>query len=89
VYDLVSRFEVMRKEKGKLLFEFSRIPCRGLFSFCGVCFHGGHLDHIEIWFKSHEECPYGCGHRCTDRDSQNSRNGISQRLISKSLIVFQ
>ncbi|CAF4628917.1 unnamed protein product, partial [Rotaria socialis] len=48
-----------------------RIPCRRLFSFCGVCSHGGHIDHIQIWFKMHDECPYGCGHRCTYLDNRS------------------
>jgi len=67
-----------------------RIPCRGIFSFCGVCFHGGHTDHIRSWFNTHDECPCGCGHRCKDRDTQNRRSrGITQRLTSKSSFVFQ
>ncbi|CAF2622572.1 unnamed protein product [Rotaria sp. Silwood2] len=62
-----------------------RIPCRGIFSFCGVCFHGGHTDHIRTWFNTHHECPYGCGHRCKDRDTQNRPSrGISQRFTLKS-----
>ncbi|CAM4811443.1 unnamed protein product [Rotaria magnacalcarata] len=48
-----------------------RIPCRGLFSFCGVCSHGGHIGHIQIWFKMHDECPYGCGHRCAYLDNRS------------------
>ncbi|CAF3620544.1 unnamed protein product [Rotaria sp. Silwood1] len=55
-----------------------RIPCRGLFSFCGVCSHGGHIDHIQTWFKLHDECPYGCGHRCQYFDNnQNRRSCVS------------
>lgn len=67
-----------------------RIPCRGIYSFCGVCFHGGHIDHIKNWFNHHDECPYGCGHRCKDRDTQNRRSrGISQRFTSRSSFVLQ
>ncbi|CAF2827423.1 unnamed protein product [Rotaria sp. Silwood2] len=54
-----------------------RIPCRGLFSFCGVCSHGGHIDHIQTWFKIHDECPYGCGHRCQYFDYHNRRSCVS------------
>jgi len=69
---------------------FSRIPCRGIYSFCGVCFHGGHIDHIKSWFNHHDECPYGCGHRCKDRDTQNRPlRGISQRFTSRSSFVSQ
>jgi hypothetical protein len=80
----------LNEKKKNLLFYFSRIPCRGLFSFCGVCFHGGHIDHIRSWFNTHDECPHGCGHRCKDRDTQNRRSrGISQRYTSRSSFVFQ
>ncbi|KRX25852.1 WD repeat-containing protein 24 [Trichinella nelsoni] len=27
------------------------------------CMHGGHLNHIESWFRSHNSCPTGCGHK--------------------------
>ncbi|KRY92844.1 WD repeat-containing protein 24 [Trichinella pseudospiralis] len=38
---------------------------RGLFLWCPGCLHGGHLNHIESWFQSHNLCPTGCGHKCT------------------------
>jgi hypothetical protein len=68
---------------------FSRIPCRGLFTFCGICFHGGHVNHIQAWFKTHDECSFGCGHRCEDHNSPSHRTRISQRLISKATLNFQ
>ncbi|KRY59977.1 WD repeat-containing protein 24 [Trichinella britovi] len=37
---------------------------RGLFIWCPGCMHGGHLNHIERWFRSHNSCPTGCGHKC-------------------------
>ncbi|XP_003376470.1 WD repeat-containing protein 24 [Trichinella spiralis] len=37
---------------------------RGLFLWCPGCMHGGHLNHIESWFRSHSSCPTGCGHKC-------------------------
>ncbi|CAF1384306.1 unnamed protein product [Adineta steineri] len=60
-----------------------RIPCRVLFTFCGICFHGGHIDHITAWFKTHDECSHGCGHLCKDYHNQKYRTRITQRLISK------
>ena len=63
---------------------FSRIPCRHQFSFCGVCFHGGHVDHIEKWFENHHLCPYGCGHDCKNHNNHNRRELISQPMSSKS-----
>ena len=73
-----------------IVFHSSRIPCRGFYSFCGVCFHGGHLDHIRTWFRQHDECPTGCGHRCRDRDQSVRRSRlIAQRYPAKSSVVFQ
>ncbi|KAF4520935.1 hypothetical protein B566_EDAN008910 [Ephemera danica] len=37
---------------------------RGLYSWCQGCGHGGHLAHLQDWFKSHTMCPTGCGHSC-------------------------
>ena len=68
----------------------SRIPCRGFYSFCGVCFHGGHQDHIREWFRQHDECPTGCGHRCRDRDPTVRRSRPNaQRFLPRSSVVFQ
>ncbi|CAF0800167.1 unnamed protein product [Rotaria sordida] len=67
-----------------------RIPCRGIFSFCGVCFHGGHIDHIRTWFNTHHECPYGCGHRCKDRDAQHRPSRvvlIGNASVGKTCLV--
>ncbi|UJR22007.1 hypothetical protein I4U23_025074 [Adineta vaga] len=66
-----------------------RIPCRSLFSFCGICFHGGHIEHIEAWFEKHEECSHGCGHRCRDYQSKNHPTRIAQRSISKPSLNVQ
>ena len=37
---------------------------RGMFVWCQVCGHGGHLQHIQEWLKAHTQCPTGCGHNC-------------------------
>ncbi|CAF0800883.1 unnamed protein product, partial [Didymodactylos carnosus] len=49
-----------------------RLPCREIHSFCGVCFHSGHIHHLRSWFENHDECPNGCGHRCLIKDNQTS-----------------
>ncbi|CAF4593790.1 unnamed protein product [Rotaria socialis] len=64
------------------LCSFCRIPCRGIFSFCGVCFHGGHIDHIRTWFYTHNECPYGCGHQCKKRDIQSHPPRVMSQRFS-------
>ena len=38
--------------------------CLGLCSACPICFHRGHLSHMEQWFDSYSQCPTGCGCLC-------------------------
>jgi len=37
---------------------------RGLFTVCLICGHGGHVDHLRLWFSEHTVCPTGCGCSC-------------------------
>ena len=37
---------------------------RGLCTWCPLCGHGGHVNHIIPWFRRHEKCPTGCGCVC-------------------------
>ena len=37
---------------------------RGLFIYCAVCKHGGHLRHMVNWFSKNSFCPTGCGCQC-------------------------
>ena len=38
---------------------------RGLFTACNICSHGGHINHMRLWFSTNVECPTGCGCKCT------------------------
>jgi len=39
------------------------------FTWCQACRHGGHNDHVQLWFSSHSECPVsGCSCRCLSLD---------------------
>ena len=38
---------------------------RGLFTVCDICSHGGHVQHMKSWFDNHQDCPTGCGCKCT------------------------
>ncbi|KAJ3024023.1 GATOR complex protein wdr59 [Thoreauomyces humboldtii] len=51
-----------------------RLPCRGVSTFCLVCAHGGHADHVAKWFDEEEVCPAGCG--CACRKVQGGYRGI-------------
>ena len=41
-------------------------PVRGLYRWCAVCSHGGHINCIKKWFSIFDyiTCPSGCGHEC-------------------------
>lgn len=52
---------------------------RGLFTFCEICKHGGHLRHMVNWFSKNSFCPTGCGCQCR----------FSPMLQSKTDIVNQ
>lgn len=43
----------------------SQLPVRGLYVWCPVCSHGGHLEHLADWFAHEDVCPTGCSHRCS------------------------
>jgi hypothetical protein len=40
------------------------IAVRGIFTFCDICHHGGHLRHMVNWFTKNSSCPTGCGCQC-------------------------
>eukprot|EP00095_Tigriopus_kingsejongensis_P009251 maker-scaffold922_size80897-snap-gene-0.17 protein:Tk09251 transcript:maker-scaffold922_size80897-snap-gene-0.17-mRNA-1 annotation:"hypothetical protein D910_02335" len=37
---------------------------RGVFAWCQGCGHGGHANHLRIWYNENKLCPTGCGHAC-------------------------
>mmetsp|Transcript_20653 Transcript_20653/g.42338 ORF Transcript_20653/g.42338 Transcript_20653/m.42338 type:complete len:153 (-) Transcript_20653:203-661(-) len=45
--------------------EMSTLNFGSWFTWCQVCKHGGHADHINSWFESHAVCGVsGCDCRC-------------------------
>jgi len=36
----------------------------GLYFWCQICQHGGHLSHMRKWFETEQYCPTGCMHQC-------------------------
>ncbi|VDK68372.1 unnamed protein product, partial [Litomosoides sigmodontis] len=39
-------------------------PLRDMLTVCALCGHGGHSEHVVIWFKENNRCAYGCGCDC-------------------------
>ncbi|KAL9180041.1 hypothetical protein ACHAXT_008011 [Thalassiosira profunda] len=37
---------------------------RGACTWCPLCGHGGHVDHMMQWFREQTVCPTGCGCEC-------------------------
>ena len=48
--------------------------------FCFSCGHGGHTAHLKSWFQQFSECPTGCGCRCADAASLESKPEAVDRL---------
>ena len=42
----------------------------GSASYCLLCFHGGHMKHMQQWFKKNDRCPAGCGCLCVKEMSE-------------------
>lgn len=38
---------------------------RGFFTYCQNCGHGGHVNHLMDYFENSDECPSGCGCKCS------------------------
>ncbi|XP_053694110.1 GATOR complex protein Wdr59 isoform X1 [Sabethes cyaneus] len=46
-----------------------RLPVRGAANACLNCGHGGHTEHMRIWFEKYDECATGCGCHCLKKSS--------------------
>ncbi|XP_021701961.1 GATOR complex protein WDR59 isoform X1 [Aedes aegypti] len=46
-----------------------RLPVRGAANACLHCGHGGHTEHMRIWFDKYDECATGCGCHCLQKSS--------------------
>uniref|UniRef100_A0A8D8YFZ7 WD repeat-containing protein 59 n=1 Tax=Cacopsylla melanoneura TaxID=428564 RepID=A0A8D8YFZ7_9HEMI len=42
------------------------LSVRGVTNFCLVCGHGGHTNHMAMWFASETVCASGCGCSCLE-----------------------
>eukprot|EP00299_Pterocystis_sp_00344_P004935 c16233_g1_i1.p1 GENE.c16233_g1_i1~~c16233_g1_i1.p1 ORF type:complete len:386 (+),score=88.72 c16233_g1_i1:53-1159(+) len=43
-----------------------QLPVNGMAVWCVGCGHGGHSDHMKLWFQKHLKCAVGCGCSCCD-----------------------
>lgn len=50
-----------------------------LVTFCVRCGHGGHDDHLHVWFTFEEECPAVCGCFCRQALSTQIRLALEQQ----------
>lgn len=56
---------------------------RGLFTFCIVCGHGGHICHMREFFEKRKECPSGCGCNCVLSSGPKQERILMQRFRQK------
>lgn len=56
------------------------------FTWCQTCRHGGHTDHLQLWFSSHNECPVtGCTCRCLGLDATQNTTTVVTSCNSSPL----
>lgn len=60
-----------------------------LVTFCVRCGHGGHDDHLRIWFAVEEECPAVCGCLCRQALSSQPRLALEQQALVDSQNLLQ
>ncbi|KAM3719012.1 Carnosine N-methyltransferase [Dirofilaria immitis] len=60
-----------------------QLPVLGMLTICALCGHGGHSEHMVIWFKENNRCAYGCGCN-SDFDTVFLYNSTS-RMIQSNL----
>ncbi|XP_058057378.1 GATOR complex protein Wdr59 [Anopheles bellator] len=57
-------------KKPVLYCSLCRLPVRGAANACLQCGHGGHTDHMRIWFERYDVCATGCGCQCLSISSK-------------------
>uniref|UniRef100_A0A0N5AZS2 WD_REPEATS_REGION domain-containing protein n=1 Tax=Syphacia muris TaxID=451379 RepID=A0A0N5AZS2_9BILA len=40
------------------------VVVKGLLTTCAACKHGGHIEHLALWFQDNTFCPTGCKCQC-------------------------
>lgn len=52
------------KNKTALICALCRGGVRGPATICSRCGHGGHQQHMKLWFRSEQQCATGCTCEC-------------------------
>lgn len=52
------------RRKPALQCALCRLGVKGSAILCFLCGHGGHVQHMRIWFETDSECATGCGCQC-------------------------
>ncbi|CAL4245935.1 unnamed protein product [Meganyctiphanes norvegica] len=54
------------------------------FTWCQMCRHGGHANHMMDWFKEHAECPVtSCSCKCMAIDAVSKVSSTSTVVTAK------
>jgi hypothetical protein len=57
-----------------------RLPVRGLNMICVVCGHGGHANHMRMWFSKHDTCATGCMCHCVQHMGEYPQSNSATNL---------
>jgi WD repeat-containing protein 24 len=57
-------------KKNPFLCSLCHLPVKTLYTWCHLCYHGGHMKHLQNWFSKQRECPTGCGCLCWNSNSK-------------------
>jgi len=63
------KFNCTKCKRNLFLCSFCHLPVHSLYTWCHLCFHGGHLNHLQDWFKRYNKCPTGCGCNCWNNNN--------------------
>lgn len=56
-------------KRNKLSCVLCRSGVKGPAALCLSCGHGGHTEHMRLWFETEKECPSGCGCHCLTQNT--------------------
>lgn len=57
-------------KRQKLKCALCRSGVKGPAALCVTCGHGGHTQHMKLWFETETECASGCGCKCLTTNTE-------------------
>lgn len=77
----VARYIKLDKKREVLRDAVASNPFQNWITWCQNCRHGGHAQHLMMWFSTHQRCPVpDCGCLCANMDGNMHQTIESQQL---------